>query len=624
MENQLEYISCLPSGAFARLGKGGVTDAAVSPDKNLIAIASRIGVWLYDAHTGNFSSLIAVAETGIVTAVTFSSENTELAVGDLNGKITLWDINTQEKIITFTAKGSVESIIFSPDGKYMAASFQGKGVTLWNLTTGKIYLTLLADMTVSAITFSMNSQNFITVSREVPTLFDGEDIAIVMAGTPQPEMIVVLWDVATGEFCRSFPSKKVSSITATSSGQLLAADSRGKEVNIWQIDAREDVTSFSLSEHVHFIGYSGDNQLLWLSGDIFTVWRDTERKDLFLNQPKHPEGWLITFMHGTKHLVSLDRSGTLRRWDIRNDQKIRMLEKVNRRPGYNNWFRGHTLTCSNEERSLVTSILAIDNNTVALQNEDKRSTFTPEVTSPEMAVISAAVSPDITLLATGDLGKAVTLWNVETEKPIRIMTGHTGEVYDLAFSPNGKHLASGGARAWKYHEYEDGSTIRSEGQYRFMIEDRNSYYFYFGENGHIDTTVKIWEVDTGQCITTLENSEWVNRMTFSADGNHLVTSSAKHINLWCTQTWEKLGRFDTVKIESLALSPDGTLLAIGGTWPEQHIQIWNIVTGQIIVEFPGHKSDVESVAFSSDGTILASGSYDGTILLWDMKPYLQK
>ena len=619
-----EQALCLPHGAFARLGKGGIADAAVSPDESLIAVASRIGVWLYDTHTGNFSSLIAVAETGIVSAVAFSAGNTRLAVGDWDGKITLWDINTQEKFATFNAKGMVESIVFSPDGKYMAASFQRGGVMLWNLTTGKSHLTLLADMTVSAITFSTDSQILITVSREIPTLADaGEDVVVVMDRIQHGDMIVTLWDVATGELCRSFPSKQVSSITSTPSGQLLGADIRGKEVHIWQIDTDKDVTSFSLPAHLHFIGYSV-NGFLWLSGDVFTIWKDTERKDFLLNQPKHPDEWLVTFIPGTKHLVSLDRSGTLKRWDIGSDQGIRLLEKDTRHGEDDGWFRGHTLTCSSEERFLVTSILPIGGKGVVLQNEEVRVTFTPEITTPEMAVVSAAVSPDLTLLATGGaLDKTITLWNVETGKPIRVMTGHTGEVYDLAFSPDGKHLVSGGARAWEHHENEDGSTVRPDATYMFMIEDGKSYYFYFGEDGHMDTTAKIWEVATGKCITTLENHGWMNRIAFSGDGNRLVTSSAKYINLWCTQTWEKLATFDTVKIESLALSPDGTLLAIGGTWPEQCIQIWNVEAGVLIVEFSGHKSDVESVAFSPDSTILASGSYDGTIFLWDMRPYLQ-
>ena len=95
---------------------------------------------------------------------------------------------------------------------------------LWNLTTGKSHLTLLADMTVSAITFSTDSQILITVSREIPTLADaGEDVVVVMDRIQHGDMIVTLWDVATGELCRSFPSKQVSSITSTPSGQLLGS-----------------------------------------------------------------------------------------------------------------------------------------------------------------------------------------------------------------------------------------------------------------------------------------------------------------------------------------------------------------------------------------------------------------
>lgn len=624
-----EHALCLPHGAFARLGKGGITDAAVSTDESLIAVASHIGVWLYDTHTGSFSSLIAVAETGIVSAVAFSAENTRLAVGDWDGKITLWDINTREKFETFSAKGHVESIVFSPDGKYMAASFQRGGVILWNLVTGKIHLTLLAGMILSAITFSTDSQILTVVSGEIPTLVEaGEDVVILMDRLQHGEVIVTLWDVATGELCRSFPSKQVNVITATPSGQLLGADCPDKEVSIWQLDTGKNVASFSLLARVDFIGYSDSNRLLCLSGDGFTIWKDTKRKDFLLNQPKlpeaTPEGWLVTFIPGTKHLVSLNRSGALKRWDIGIGQGIRLLEKGNRHGEDDGWFRGHTLTCSSEERSLVTSILPIGGKGVVLQNEECRVTFTPEITTPEMAVVSAAVSPDLTVLATGGgaLGNAITLWNVETGKPILVMTGHTGEVYALAFSPDGKHLVSGGARAWEYDEDEDGTTLRRDATYMFQIEDGKSYYFCFREDGHMDTSAKIWEVATGKCITTLENHGWMNRIAFSSDGTYLVTSSAKYVNLWCPKTWEKLATLDTVKIESLTLSPDGTFLAIGGTWPEQRIQIWNVVTHVLVVEFCGHKSDVESVAFSSDGTILASGSYDGTTLLWDMKPYL--
>ena len=83
-------------------------------------------------------------------------------------------------------------------------------------------------------------------------------------------------------------------------------------------------------------------------------------------------------------------------------------------------------------------------------------------------------------------------------------------------------------------------------------------------------------------------------------------------------------KLETVRVESFVFSKDSSFLAIGGRGRKPKIQIWNVKTAQLVVEFSGHKSDVESVAFSPDDTLLASGGFDGVIYLWDMKPYLKK
>ncbi|MDD9975494.1 MAG: hypothetical protein OXU27_15900, partial [Candidatus Poribacteria bacterium] len=72
---------------------------------------------------------------------------------------------------------------------------------------------------------------------------------------------------------------------------------------------------------------------------------------------------------------------------------------------------------------------------------------------------------------------------------------------------------------------------------------------------------------------------------------------------------------------SFAFSPDGSRLVIGGTWPEQRIQIWDVETRELSGKLSGHKSDVESLAFSPDSRLLASGGFDGLIYLWDMASY---
>ena len=254
---------------------------------------------------------------------------------------------------------------------------------------------------------------------------------------------------------------------------------------------------------------------------------------------------------------------------------------------------------------------------VRLWNEDTLTSFTSE-----MPIISAAVSPDGHLFATGGWDKRVTLWHVGTQKPICSLKGHIGEINDLAFSPDGSFLVSGGGRNWEYQKDEDGSTLNPKGLYRFRSgADGIVQYFYSGDNA-IDTTAKVWDINTGRNIATLNHFDVISRFAFSPEGTRLAVSTRKTVTLWCTQTWQSVLILDTVHVESLKFSRDGKRLAIGGTWPEHRIQIWDVKMGELVVEFSGHKSDVESVAFSPDGAFLASGSFDGTILLWDLTPYL--
>ncbi len=114
-----ENTICLPSNAVVRFGKGGVSDVAVSPDRHLIAVASRIGAWTYNAHTGEFVSLIGVESTGILSTVVFSPDCSRLALGDWDGRITLWDIGTKENIWCVTHEKQVSSIRFSANGRYL-------------------------------------------------------------------------------------------------------------------------------------------------------------------------------------------------------------------------------------------------------------------------------------------------------------------------------------------------------------------------------------------------------------------------------------------------------------------------------------------------------------------------
>ena len=105
----------LPDGATARLGKGWISNIAYSPDGTRLAVASTIGIWLYDTTTGQEVALIT-GHTSWVSSVAFSPDGTTIASGSDDKTIRVWDANTGAPIRTLGHTSWVSSVAFSPDG----------------------------------------------------------------------------------------------------------------------------------------------------------------------------------------------------------------------------------------------------------------------------------------------------------------------------------------------------------------------------------------------------------------------------------------------------------------------------------------------------------------------------
>ncbi|KAJ3070660.1 hypothetical protein HDU99_002629, partial [Rhizoclosmatium hyalinum] len=138
-------------------------------------------------------------------------------------------------------------------------------------------------------------------------------------------------------------------------------------------------------------------------------------------------------------------------------------------------------------------------------------------------------------------------------------------------------------------------------------------------SGSNDDTVKLWSVETGECVRTLEeHSGGVNSVAYSPDSKTVVSASHDTtVKLWDVETGNSktlFGHSDSVS--SVAFSPDSKTVASGSH--DTTVNLWDVDTGNSKTLF-GHSRGVNLVAFSPDSKTVISGSFDNTVKLWDVE-----
>lgn len=188
------------------------------------------------------------------------------------------------------------------------------------------------------------------------------------------------------------------------------------------------------------------------------------------------------------------------------------------------------------------------------------------------------LSRDASTMLTSCDNHTVYLWDVAKAEELKRFTGHTNFVYCAAFSPDGRHIASGST----------------------------------------DRTVRVYDMGTGNTVKTFECANNVFNVAFTSDGKYVLSSGDNVIHMWDILTGKEHRRFEghSGPVPAMALSPDGRRLLTGGD--DKTIRLWDVNSGKELHKFTGHTDTVQCVAFSSDGRRAISGSFDRSVRLWGL------
>jgi WD40 repeat protein len=569
--------------------------------------------WHYWDRLSHSSRLDLKGHSGPVTSVAFSPDGKRLASGSSDpfvipsapGEVKVWDAPGGELLLTLKGHTApVNCVAFSPDGKRLASAsgsplVQNRlgEVKVWDATTGAVLLTLPGHGEgVASVAFSP----------------DGKRLASASGGfahqlNPTKPDELKIWDATTGEILLTLKGhgSGILSVAFSPDGKRLASASHDQTVRVWDAMSGEEL--LRLKGHIGSIAsvvFSPDGKRLASAGGFedrtVKVWDATSGQET-LTLKGHADGVRsVAFSADGQRLASASVDQTVKVWDATNGRETRTL-------------KGHTGSVASVAFSADGQQLASGSDDRTVKVWDATNSQEPRTLKAHASfVMSVTSSPDGKHLASAGSGydevgevrevkvwdassgqmtnrlwkvqpkvDEVKVWDATSGQVTLVMKGHTDTIMSVAYSPDGKRLASASC----------------------------------------DKTVKVWDTASGQETLTLKgHSSLVWNVAFSPDGKRLASASSDStVKVWDATTGQEILtlRGHTQPVRSVAFSPDGKRLA--SACSDGTLKIWDATTGQEILTLKGHAGEAWSVVFSADGKRLASASEDQTVKVWDVE-----
>ena len=642
----------LPKGAKLRLGKGYINDITYSPDSSRLAVASSIGIWIYDAETGEELDLF-MGRSAPVERLAYSPDGRFIASSSVNTSssrvnksVLLWDAETgkQKAILTDVGKDDI-SFLYSPDGSTIAVR-NAKEVRLWDTGTEKHKITITHDGHINNFVYSPDGSTIATgdyteiklwdaaTGKHKTTLLDTghhhkfssflyspDGSTIATAGGDLSDRNVWLWDVVTGEHKATLihAGNNITFVYSPDGSTIATGDEyhRDGAVRLWDVRTGEQKTTLTHAHRVRGFAYSPDGSKITTTTTDLLPGSTGTIAEVCLWDPNTAKLQTIFTEDGSKSVYGSDGS------------TVTWVNSIGK-PVYG-WVN-----------SIGKPIYGSDGNTIAtvcyiVESESYKGyigvCLWDAATGKHKAIFTGAgnvacfaYSPDGRTIVTGAeplSNGTVRLWDAATGKHKATPIGHTRALSSLAYSPDGRTIATR-----TVFSVNPRSKITSDSTYKqevwlwdavtgahkaTLTEAEDIVHCVYSPDGSIiatidgyGTQIQLWDAATGAHKTTLTVPSYgFSNLSYSPDDS----TSAPTKNGYRMRLWNAVTRL----LSSPLYSPDGSTIAtiIDGS----RVQLWDAATGEHKNTLI-HTEDVISFVYSPDSSTIATiAGYQ--VQLWD-------
>lgn len=565
---------------------------ATAPDKTTLPEVENA---LHRAIAHSRIQETLAAHQGQVWGMAYSADGTRLATSGSDRKIRIWDTVSYENLLTLQAQeADLTSIVFSPNGKQLAAASNDGSAKLWEAATGQLVLELRGHTKpVHGIAFRPDGKQLATES------LDGS---------------IKFWDAVTGDELRTWGDARGSASQLAYSPdatRILYIDS-DQVLRIVDAESEAEMYQAALDDPVFALSPNGQGLAFTPRGSGLIRVVDSSSGNILYNIPRPSN--VITWMAFSPDNSQLAVTGLNRQvqiFDASNGEALFVLA------GHSDSV--NVLAFNPAGKQLASG--AFDG-TVKIWSLDSPSEVFIESRS---GVNRLAMSRDGTrIAATGGLPGmgSLTVWNTQNGKILFEHKADETELAAVAFSPNGKEVASGGGdRTIKLWDVPSGAMRLS-----IPVEDNFLWGIAYRPDGKsiaavgLTGMIRLYDHKTGKMLASWDAGLGeLSAVAFSPNGSKLavVSNQASDAKVWDVATRKELlvlkGHTDINW--GVEFSPDGTRLITSGS--DGTARIWDSETGQLLRTLTGHTSTIVNARFSPDGIRIATAGKDGTTRLWD-------